>query len=175
MTPCTDYTQHLCQAVAHKQSTKVVCTVLQVSGDDTTVIQAVLACDTERLDLLKEEQALLKQLNQSQPSTAHSKGAQPNSTTPDGAQPNGMPDASSASVSDGDAARGVNGAAAKEEVPDGISKAGLAADAAETKAAAQLAQVWLTAMLLPTPSSVQNMSLLLWCPRWVDPLRLDFT
>lgn len=121
--------------------------MLQVSGDDTTVIQAVLACDTERLDLLKEEQALLKQLNQAQPSTA-----QTNPAVSNGAQPNGMPNADKASTSGDEAARGVNGAAAKEDMPNGISKdkaaAGLAADAAETKAAAQLAQVSLTAFKL---------------------------
>ena len=101
-----------------------------MSGDDTTVMQAVLACDTERLNLLKEEQALLKQLNDAQPNAA---------------QPNGMPDADKATANGHDAARGVNGAAVKEAVPYGISKAAAAAclpaDAAETKAAAQLAQV----------------------------------
>ena len=90
----------------------------------------MLACDTERLDLLKEEKALLQQLNQAQPGAA---------------LPNGMPDADKATANGHDTSRGVNGAAAKEAMPNGATKdaaaASLAADAAETKAAAQLAQV----------------------------------
>lgn len=89
-------------------------------------MQAVLACDTERLDLLKEEQALLQQLNAAQPAAE------------------GTAEAAKPATNSHDESRGVNGAAAKEVTNDGISKgaaAGLAADAAESKAAAQLAQV----------------------------------
>ena len=37
--------------------------VQEVVGDDTSVIDAVLACDTERTDLLREEQEILGKLN----------------------------------------------------------------------------------------------------------------
>ncbi len=40
------------------------CGVLQVTGDDTSAVQAVLAADPERLDLLAEEAALMAALNQ---------------------------------------------------------------------------------------------------------------
>ena len=53
---------------------------LQVSGDDTTVIQAVLACDTERTQLLKEEQSLLTQLNKPASATANGHPATANGT-----------------------------------------------------------------------------------------------
>ena len=35
----------------------------EVVGDDTTVIESVLACDTERTSLLQEEQAILARLH----------------------------------------------------------------------------------------------------------------
>ena len=49
----------------------------QVTGDDTTVIEAVLACDTERTQLLKEEQTLLKQLNKEAPDQTHAATTRP--------------------------------------------------------------------------------------------------
>ncbi len=63
----------------------------QVTGDDTTVIEAVLACDTERTQLLKEEQTLLKQLNKEAPDQTHAATANGHSATANGtaATPNG--------------------------------------------------------------------------------------
>ena len=36
---------------------------MQVTGDDTTVLEAVLACDTERSQLLQEEATLMQKFN----------------------------------------------------------------------------------------------------------------
>ena len=110
-------------------------TLSQVSGDETTVIQAVLACDTERSQLLQEEQTLLRQLN---------KGA------PDGAQPsqpataNGHPVTATANGNGkADLPNGTTAAETRDSsgATGGKESASKAADVAESKAAAQLAQV----------------------------------
>lgn len=120
---------------------------LQVAGDDTTVIQAVLACDIERSQLLKEEQTLLRQLNKeapdsAQPSQAATATGQPATANGDSPAPNGHPAPASdrAGLPNGSAAtaaetRDNDGAVGGKEM------ASKAADAAESKAAAQLAQV----------------------------------
>ena len=107
--------------------------VWQVAGDDTTVLQAVLACDTERSQLLKEEQTLLRQLNKEAP-----EGAQPSqAATANGpaatadAKP-GLSNGNAATAAEG---RDSSGASGGKEV------AGKLTDASETKMAAQLAQV----------------------------------
>ena len=112
---------------------------LQVSGDDTTVIQAVLACDTERSQLLKEEQTLLRHLNKeapdgaqpSQPATANGHPATPTAT----ANGNGNAKADLPNGTTAAETRDSSGAVGDKE------NASTAADAAESKAAAQLAQV----------------------------------
>ena len=119
-----------------------------MAGDDTTVIQAVLACDVERSQLLKEEQVLLRQLNKEAPDSAqpsqaptangHSANGDSNPATANGNQATaegakaGLPNGSAATAAE---TRDNNGAVGGKEV------ASKAADAAESKAAAQLAQV----------------------------------
>ena len=108
----------------------------QVAGDDTTVIEAVLACDTERTQLLKEEQTLLKQLNKEAPDQTHAATANGHSATANGT-------AATAAESGATAAdtRDSHGAGGGDAAVDGKAAVGKAADAAESKAAAQLAQV----------------------------------
>ena len=121
--------------------------ILQVAGDDTTVIQAVLACDIERSQLLKEEQALLRQLNKEAPDGAHpsqstTADGQPATANGNSATANGHP------ATAGDKAGLPNGSSAtaaetrdNDGAVGGKEMASKAADAAESKAAAQLAQV----------------------------------
>lgn len=118
-----------------------------MAGDDTTVIQAVLACDIERSQLLKEEQTLLRQLNKeapdsAQPSQAATADGHPATANGNSATANGHP------ATGGDKTGLPNGlAATAAETRDddgavgGKEMASKAADAAESKAAAQLAQV----------------------------------
>jgi hypothetical protein len=115
----------------------------QVAGDDTTVIEAVLACDTERTQLLKEEQTLLKQLNKEAPDQTHAATANGHSATANGtaATPNGSSATAAESGATAADARDSNGAGGGDAVVDGKAAVGKAADAAESKAAAQLAQV----------------------------------
>lgn len=116
----------------------------QVTGDDTTVIQAVLACDTERTQLLKEEQTLLKQLNKEAPDQTHATTANGHSATANGtaATPNGSSATAAESGATAADARDSNGAGSGDAAAvDGKAAVGKAADAAESKAAAQLAQV----------------------------------
>ena len=119
-----------------------------MAGDDTTVIQAVLACDVERSQLLKEEQSLLRQLNKEGPDSAqpsqaatangHPENGHNNPATANGDQPTagggkgGLPNGSAATAAE---TRDNDGAVGGKEV------ASKAADAAESEAAAQLAQV----------------------------------
>ena len=116
---------------------------VQVAGDETTVIEAVLACDSERTQLLKEEQALLKQLNKEAPDQAHAATANGHpavsstAAVPDGGT---LPTAGEAAAT---AAESRDSSGAGEGGAGLDSKAGKAADAAESKAAAQLAQVLL--------------------------------
>ena len=112
----------------------------QVAGDDTTVIQAVLACDIERSQLLKEEQTLLRQLNKeapdsaqpSQAATANGDSATANGHLAPAGDKVGLPNGSAATAAE---TRDNDGAVSGKEM------ASKAADAAESKAAAQLAQV----------------------------------
>ena len=110
---------------------------MQVSGDDTTVIQAVLACDTERTQLLKEEQSLLTQLNKPASATANGHAATANGTA-------SLPNGGSATAGAGSATPGADAQLSngtKGDEANGKADGGKAADAAESKAAAQLAQV----------------------------------
>ena len=124
-----------------------------MAGDDTTVIQAVLACDVERSQLLKEEQSLLRQLNKeapesAQPSQAATADGQPATANGDYATANGdqatagekagLPNGSAATAAE---TRDNGGAIGGKETKEAASKA---ADAAESKAAAQLAQVYIS-------------------------------
>ena len=125
-----------------------------MAGDDTTVIQAVLACDVERSQLLKEEQTLLRQLNKeapdsAQPSQAATTNGMPATANGDSATANRHP------ATAGNKAGLPNGlAATAAETRDndgaivGKEMASKAADAAESKAAAQLAQVHIYHSLL---------------------------
>ena len=124
-----------------------------MSGDDTTVIQAVLACDTERTQLLKQEQTLLTQLNRVAPDQSKAATANGHAATPNGhaATANGH-----AATADGTATTaGAAGATAAEHRDSNGAKGaevdGKAADAAESKAASQLAQVH---MLCPNALNV---------------------
>lgn len=120
-----------------------------MAGDETTVIQAVLACDVERSQLLKEEQSLLKQLNKEPPDSAQLSQTATANGTP--ATASGVPATTPATASRESAtANGTadlpNGSAAGESrdndgADGGKESASKAADAAESKAAAQLAQV----------------------------------
>ncbi|KAL3162625.1 hypothetical protein ABBQ38_008672 [Trebouxia sp. C0009 RCD-2024] len=122
----------------------------EVAGDETTVIQAVLACDVERSQLLKEEQSLLKQLNKEPPDSAQLSQTATANGTP--ATASGVPATTPATASRESAtANGTadlpNGSAAGESrdndgADGGKESASKAADAAESKAAAQLAQVY---------------------------------
>jgi len=115
----------------------------QVAGDDTTVIEAVLACDTERTQLLKEEQTLLKQLNKEAPDQTHAATANGHSATANGtaATPNGSSATAAESGATAADTRDSHGAGGGDAAVDGKAAVGKAADAAESKAAAQLAQV----------------------------------
>lgn len=118
-----------------------------MAGDETTVIQAVLACDIERAELLKEEQTLLRQLNKeapdsAQPSQAAAANGNPATANGNPATANGE---SAASDTKADLPNGSAATPAESRDNDGAiggkEAAGKAADAAESKAAAQLAQV----------------------------------
>ena len=128
----------------------------QVAGDDTTVIEAVLACDTERTQLLKEEQTLLKQLNKEAPDQTHAATANGHSATANGtaATPNGSSATTAESGATAADARDSNGAGGGDAVVDGKAAVGKAADAAESKAAAQLAQVHLRTFMRDVYSCV---------------------
>lgn len=119
-----------------------------MAGDDTTVIQAVLACDVERSQLLKEEQVLLRQLNKeapdsAQPSQAATANGHPANGDSNPATTNG--DQTAANGGKGGLPNGSEATAAETRDNDGAvggkEMASKAADAAESKAAAQLAQV----------------------------------
>ena len=104
-----------------------------MAGDETTVIQAVLACDIERAELLKEEQTLLRQLNKEAPDSAQpSQAATANGESAASDTKADLPNGSAATPAE---SRDNDGAIGGKEA------AGKAADAAESKAAAQLAQV----------------------------------
>jgi len=117
--------------------------LMQVAGDDTTVIEAVLACDTERTQLLKEEQTLLKQLNKEAPDQTHAAIANGHSATANGtaATPNGSSATAAESGATAADARDSSGAGDGDAAVNGKAAVGKAADVAESKAAAQLAQV----------------------------------
>lgn len=140
----------------------------QVTGDDTTVIEAVLACDTERTQLLKEEQTLLKQLNKEAPDQTNAATANGHSATANGtaATPNGSSATAAESGATAADARDSNGAGGGDAAVDGKAAVGKAADAAESKAAAQLAQVQLMNSVLgcvPLCDQVSSSSLLRLC------------
>ena len=153
-----------------------------MAGDETTVIQAVLACDVERSQLLKEEQNLLRQLNKESPDSAQPSQAATANGTP--ATASGEP-ATSAATASGESATAngkadlPNGSTAGESrdsdgAVGGKESASKAADAAESKAAAQLAQVGALSQQLLFPTlhavyvtiSVQNM-FVIWLFRWL--------
>ena len=131
------------QAIVHSLIPEFALLLLQVTGDDTTVIEAVLACDTERTQLLKEEQTLLKQLNKEAPDQAQAATANGHSATANGTA--ALPNGSSATAAESGAtaadSRDSNGASGGGAAANGKAAVGKAADAAESKAAAQLAQV----------------------------------
>ena len=119
---------------------------MQVNGDETTVIEAVLACDTERTQLLKEEQSLLRQLNKEAPDHTQTATTNGHPTTANGAA--ALPNGGSATAAESGAtaadSRDSNGAISGGDIAvNGKADAATAADAAESKAAAQLAQVYL--------------------------------
>lgn len=116
----------------------------EVAGDDTTVIEAVLACDTERTQLLKEEQTLLRQLNKEAPDQTHAGTANGHLATANGtaATPSGINATAAESDATAADARDSNGAGGGNAAVDGKAAVGKAADAAESKAAAQLAQIY---------------------------------
>lgn len=134
---------------------------LQVAGDETTVIQAVLACDVERSQLLKEEQNLLRQLNKESPDGAQpSQAATANGNSATTASAEAATPAASSATASGESATAngkpdlPNGSAAGESRDNNGAVGGKeteskAADAAESKAATQLAQVGSPASAVP--------------------------
>ena len=104
-----------------------------------------MACDTERTQLLKEEQTLLRQLNKEAPDQTHAGTANGHLATANGtaATPSGISATSAESDATAADARDSNGAGGGNAAVDGKAAVGKAADAAESKAAAQLAQVHL--------------------------------